>query len=285
VTDAKGRAGSHRLTGNVFRPILSLEVNMRTPIIAGNWKMNKTIGEARALAREIRVGAGEATHCEVVLAPPFTALTSVCTEIRGSRLILAGQNAYWEPGGAYTGEIGIPMLEDAGCGMVIVGHSERRQYFGETDATVNRRIHAVLRSALQPIVCIGETLAEREAKIHHSVLAQQLAGGLDGLTRGNLMRIILAYEPVWAIGTGRTASPEVAQEMHSWIRNWLSGKFGEVAQGIRILYGGSVKPENIDALMQQPDIDGALVGGACLQAESFLRIVHYQCQKSAEGGC
>jgi triosephosphate isomerase len=264
--------------------MLCREVKMRMPVIAGNWKMHKTVGEARELAGKIKAGAGDATHCEVVLAPPFTALTSVSAAIRDSRLILAGQNVYWEPGGAYTGEISISMLEDAGCAMVILGHSERRQYFGETDATLNRRLQAVLNSSLRPIICIGETLAEREARIHHSVLAQQLAGGLDGLTRGSLMRIILAYEPVWAIGTGRTASPEVAQEMHSWIRNWLFEQFGESAQEVCILYGGSVKPDNIDALMRQPDIDGALVGGACLQAESFLRIVHYRCRNSAEGG-
>jgi triosephosphate isomerase len=168
------------------------------------------------------------------------------------------------------------MLKDIGCGMAIIGHSERRQYFGETDASVNRRVHAVLESTLNPIVCIGETLAERESGKHHSVVAQQLAGGLDGLTRQSLLRIILAYEPVWAIGTGRTASPETAQEMHRLIRDWLSEKFGEEAQEIRILYGGSVKPDNIDALMLQPDIDGALVGGACLEAESFLRIIHYR---------
>ena len=177
---------------------------------------------------------------------------------------------------AFTGEISIPMLTDAGCGMVIIGHSERRQLFGETDATVNRRVRAVLNSTLQPIICIGETLSERESGKHHNIVAQQLAGGLDGLTRQGLLRIILAYEPVWAIGTGRTASPETAQEMHGMIRGWLSEKFGDEAKEIRILYGGSVKPDNIDALMRQPDIDGALVGGACLEAESFLRIIHYR---------
>jgi len=168
------------------------------------------------------------------------------------------------------------MLEDAGCGMVIIGHSERRQYFGETDVMVNRRVRAVLDSKLQAIVCIGETLSERESGKHHTVVAQQLAGGLDSLTHQGMLRIILAYEPVWAIGTGRTASPEIAQEMHGAIRGWLSDKFGNEAQEVRILYGGSVKSDNIDALMQQPDIDGALVGGACLQADSFLRIVHFK---------
>jgi len=167
------------------------------------------------------------------------------------------------------------MLEDAGCGMVIIGHSERRQYFGETDETVNRRIRAILDSRLQPIVCVGETLSDREAGKHHDVVAKQLAGGLDGLTRQGLLRIIFAYEPVWAIGTGRTASPEIAEEMHGMIREWLTENFGTEAQEIRILYGGSVKPENIDDLMRQPDIDGALVGGACLEVNGFLRIIHY----------
>jgi triosephosphate isomerase (TIM) len=249
---------------------------MRVPVIAGNWKMHKLGGEAVELARAIKAGMAGGTRCQVVLAPPFTALAAVAREIRGSPLVLAAQNVHWEPKGAFTGEVSIPMLQDIGCGMVIIGHSERRLYFGETDATVNRRVRAVLNSELQPIVCIGETLAERESGMHHSVVAQQLAGGLDGLTGHGLLRIILAYEPVWAIGTGRTASPEIAQEMHGLIREWLSGKFGKEAQDIRILYGGSVKPDNVDALMLQPDIDGALVGGACLEAESFLRIIHYQ---------
>lgn len=238
--------------------------------------MHKTIPEARALARAIAAGAKDVTGRQVVLAPPFTALAAVGEEVRGTQVILAAQNVHWEPKGAFTGEISVSMLEDAGCGMVIIGHSERRQYFGETDGTVNRRVHAVLASKLQPIVCIGETLAQREAGKHHNVVAQQLAGGLDGLTRQGLLRIILAYEPVWAIGTGRTASPEIAQEMHGMIRGWLSEHFGNEAQEVRILYGGSVKPDNIDDLMRQPDIDGALVGGACLEAESFLRIIHFE---------
>jgi triosephosphate isomerase (TIM) len=249
---------------------------MRIPIIAGNWKMHKTIGEALALVRTIKQGMGGSAHCQVVLAPPFTALASVAVEIRGTPIILAAQNVYWEPRGAFTGEISTPMLEDVGCSMAIIGHSERRQYFNESDATVNSRVRAVLASNLNPIVCIGETLAERESGMHHSKVAQQLAGGLDRLTHQDLLRIILAYEPVWAIGTGRTASPEIAQEMHGCIRDWLSEKFGEVAQEVRIIYGGSVKPDNIDVLMRQPDIDGALVGGACLEAESFLRIIHYK---------
>jgi triosephosphate isomerase (TIM) len=249
---------------------------MRKAVIAGNWKMHKSIGEARSLARAVKAGSADASHCEIVMAPPFTALAAVAEEIKESSLILAAQNVHWEPKGAFTGEISIPMLKEIGCGMVIIGHSERRQFFGETDATVNRRVRAALESGLQPIVCVGETLDERESGKHHSVVAQQLAGGLDSLTHQSLLRIILAYEPVWAIGTGRTASPETAQEMHGIIRQWLSGKFGEEAQEVRILYGGSVKPDNIDALMLKPDIDGALVGGACLEAESFLRIIHYR---------
>jgi triosephosphate isomerase (TIM) len=251
---------------------------MRIPVIAGNWKMHKNTEEARALARGIKAGAASVSHCQVVLAPPFTALSAVASEIKGSKLILSSQNVHWEPKGAFTGEVSIPMLEEVGCGMVIVGHSERRQYFGETDETVNRRVKAILKSAsLQAIACIGETLDQREAGIYHQIISQQLAGGLDGLTHQDLLRIILAYEPVWAIGTGRTASPEIAQEVHQAIRGWLSQRFGnEAAQAVRVLYGGSVKPDNIDDLMRQPDIDGALVGGACLEADSFLRIIHFK---------
>jgi len=249
---------------------------MRTPVIAGNWKMHKTVPEARALARAIRAEAGEVSDREVVLAPPYTALAAVAEEIRGSRLELAAQDVHWEPKGAFTGEISIPMLEDSGCSLAIVGHSERRQYFGETDETVNRRVRALVRSVLGAIVCIGETLLEREAGSYQAVICQQLAAGLDGLTPQDLLRIILAYEPVWAIGTGRNASPETAQEVHRAIRDWLRQKFGSrPADEVRILYGGSVKPDNIASLMAEPDIDGALVGGACLEAGSFLRIVYY----------
>jgi triosephosphate isomerase (TIM) len=250
---------------------------MRVPVIAGNWKMHKTTAEARALARAIREGAAEVSHCQVVLAPPFTSIPAVCEEIRGTKLILAGQNVFWEEKGAFTGEISVPMLEEAGCGMVILGHSERRQFFGETDETVNRRLKAVLKSSLRAIVCVGETLEQREAGIHHKIVTQQLAASLDGLTPQTLWRIILAYEPVWAIGTGRTATPEIAEEMHRAIRTWLTGQYGgEAAQAAQVLYGGSVKPDNIADLMRQPDIDGALVGGACLEAQSFLRIIHYR---------
>jgi triosephosphate isomerase len=257
--------------------MIKSEKAMRVPVIAGNWKMHKNLEEARTLSRAIRDGATDAGHCRIVLAPPHTALSTVAEVIRNTPLILAAQNVHWETAGAYTGEISIPMLADVGCGMVILGHSERRQYFGETDATVNRRLRAVIKSSLGAIVCVGETLAQREAGSYQDIISQQLAGGLDGLTRPDLLRIILAYEPVWAIGTGRTATPETAQEVHAAIRGWLSQKHGEdAAQEVRILYGGSVKPDNISDLMRRPDIDGALVGGACLEAESFLRIIRYQ---------
>jgi len=249
---------------------------MRIPVIAGNWKMHKTRDEARALVKAIRDGIGNISQREVVIAPPFTALAAAAEEIQGSGIILAAQNAHWEDKGAFTGEISLPMLRDAGCGMVILGHSERRQYFGETDELINRKVKAVLNAGLQPIICIGETLVERESGKHEETVSQQLLGGLDGLTPEDLLRIIFAYEPVWAIGTGRTASPETAQEMHGYIRGRLLEKFGENAKTVRILYGGSVKPDNVDDLMQKPDIDGALVGGACLEAESFLRIIRFQ---------
>jgi len=250
---------------------------MRRPVIAGNWKMHKTIPEARSLARAVRDGASDVTHCDVVMAPPYTALAIVAEELANSPLLLAAQNAHWESRGAFTGEISIPMVLDAGCRMVILGHSERRQYCGETDESVNRRLLAVLQSPLTPIVCIGETLQQREAGDYHEIVFQQLTGGLDGLTHPQALRIILAYEPVWAIGTGRTATPETAQDMHAAIRGWFRERFGKgAAEQVRILYGGSVKPDNIRGLMDQPDIDGALVGGACLDPESFLGIICYK---------
>ena len=250
---------------------------MRVPVIAGNWKMHKTATEARVLAGAVRAGISKDLSCQVVIAPPFTALAAVAEEIRGTPIVLAAQNVHWETHGAFTGEISVAMIEDLGCQMVILGHSERRQLFGETDASVNRRARAVLRSSLTSILCIGETLAQREAGDYQKVIFQQLAAGLDGLTPQDLLRIIFAYEPVWAIGTGRTASPKIAQEVHGAIRDWLSQNFGsEIGNQARILYGGSVKPENIQELMNQKDIDGALVGGACLEADSFLRIIHYE---------
>ena len=273
-----GGASLALLSGRVLPGVAALtdKTKLRMPLIAGNWKMHKNKDEARELTRAIREGYRGFTRREVVIAPPFTVLSTMAYEIQGSEIILAAQNVHWEDKGAFTGEISPTMLKDAGCGMVILGHSERRQYFDETDELVNRKVRAVLRAGLQPIVCVGETLAERESGNHEDTVARQLSGGLDGLTDEDILRIILAYEPVWAIGTGRTATPETAQEMHGYIRGWLTEKFGKNAETVRILYGGSVKPDNVDDLMRQPDIDGALVGGACLEAESFLRIIRFK---------
>jgi triosephosphate isomerase (TIM) len=245
----------------------------RRPLVAGNWKMHKTLAEAAALAREICQGYTETMKAEIVLAPPFTALTIVAREISGSAVRLAAQDMFWEKQGAYTGAISPLMLKDAGCQLVIIGHSERRQYFGETEDTVNKKIKAALENSLAPIVCIGETLVQRETQETMMVITSQLTEGLKGLTPQELSRLIIAYEPIWAIGTGRTATPDQAQEVHSVIRRQLVAQAGaEVAQGLRILYGGSVTPDNIRELAQAPDIDGALVGGASLKADSFLKI-------------
>jgi triosephosphate isomerase len=246
----------------------------RRPLVAGNWKMHKTLAEAAALAREIRQGYKETMKAEVVLAPPFTALTVVAQEISGSPIQLAAQDMFWEKQGAYTGAISPLMLKDAGCQLVIIGHSERRQYFGESNETVNKKIKAALANNLTPIVCIGETLVQREAQETMGVITSQLTEGLRGLGPEELRRLMIAYEPVWAIGTGRTATPVQAQEVHSVIRRLLMDQAGaEVADGLRILYGGSVTPDNIRELADAPDIDGALVGGASLKADSFLKIV------------
>jgi triosephosphate isomerase len=250
---------------------------MRKPVIAGNWKMFKTIGEALATATALKPLAANANHCEVVLAPPYTAIKSVADRLEDSNIKVAAQDVSTEvKHGAHTGEVCGDMLRDAGCTHVIIGHSERRAMYGDTDAAVNRKIRAALQFGLTPIVCIGETLDEREAGNAEAVVAAQLAGSLAELTASDLVRIIAAYEPVWAIGTGRTATPDQAQQMHAFIRQWLATTFdSSTADSLRILYGGSVKPDNIADLMRQADIDGALVGGASLEAESFARIVHY----------
>jgi len=249
----------------------------RTPLLAGNWKMHGTRSEAGALAAALARTVGGVSGREVVVAPPFTALEVVAPAIAGTAIRLGAQNVHWEPKGAYTGEISTAMLCEAGCTHVIIGHSERRQYFGETDETVNRRLYAALGAGLVPIVCIGETLAEREAGATMAVIDRQVARGLAGLGAAELARCVIAYEPVWAIGTGRTATPGQAEEVHEAIRRQLAGLAGDgVAGTLRILYGGSVKPDNIDALMAEVDIDGALVGGASLDAAAFTRIVQYQ---------
>jgi triosephosphate isomerase len=251
---------------------------MRRAIIAGNWKMYKTVAEAVDFVRTFKPFVVSSTHCEIVIAPPFTALRAVAERAEGSNIEIAGQDVASEPGpGAYTGEVSAAMLRDAGARWAIIGHSERRQYYGETNESVSRKIQSAIASDLRPICCVGERLEDRDAGRAESVVSAQIAGGLQNLTASEASRIILAYEPVWAIGTGRTATPETAQQMHALIRSRIREMFGDdVAGGIRVLYGGSVKPDNIAALMEQADIDGALVGGASLEAESFARIVNYK---------
>jgi triosephosphate isomerase (TIM) len=245
----------------------------RQPLIAGNWKMHKTVAEARALAREIRQGLLPGAKAEVALAPPFTALTAVAAELAGSAVRLAGQDTFWETQGAFTGAISPVMLADVGCRYVIVGHSERRQLFGETDQTVNRKLKAVLAAGLVPILCVGETMAERQAGQTLTRLNEQLRLGLAGLGPLEGNRLTLAYEPVWAIGTGLTATPAQAQEVHAFIRSLLPELLADRGS-IRLLYGGSVTPENAASLLAEADIDGALVGGASLKAASFLGIIN-----------
>lgn len=245
---------------------------MRKPVIAGNWKLNKTPVEAVDLIKKLKPLVKDAQNRTIVVCPPFTALNAVALELNGSNVELGAQNLYWEDSGAYTGEVSAPMLMGTGCIFVIIGHSERRQYFGETDQTVNKRLMAALKHGLIPIVCVGETLAEREGNTTFKVIEKQIKGGLDGLSTAQWQKVIIAYEPVWAIGTGKTASKEQAQEVHAFIRSLLPK---EAAQDIRILYGGSVKPDNIKELMAQPDIDGGLIGGAALKADDFAKIVNF----------
>jgi len=248
-------------------------MSARRYLIAANWKMHKTLEEARALAREVRRGLAPGHQAEVALAPPFTALAAVAGELAGSDIRLAGQDTFWERQGAYTGAISPVMLKDAGCHYVIVGHSERRQYFGETDRTVNRKLKAVLEVGLCPICCIGESLEERQAGQTLARVGQQLEVGLAELGSLTGEQLVLAYEPVWAIGTGLTATPQQAQEVHAFIRSLLRELLHAAAEDVRILYGGSVTPDNAATLMAETDIDGALVGGASLKSASFLGII------------
>ena len=241
------------------------------PMIAGNWKMHKTLTEARDLAWKIVQGVGPEIRAEVVLAPPYTALAAVAAELTGSKVLLAAQDTFWETKGAYTGAIAPGMLADIGCSYVIVGHSERRQHFGDTDEAVNRKVKAVLAAGMRPIMCVGETLAEREAGRTFAVVENQVLKGLADFPVSERERLVVAYEPVWAIGTGKTATPQQAQEVHHLIRDQLSEVLGTTA--IRILYGGSVTPDNAATLLAEPDINGALVGGASLKTASFLGII------------
>ena len=246
----------------------------RKKFVCGNWKMHKTAAEARALLGELRrLADGLADQVEVAVAPPFTALLAAAEALKGSRIALAAQDVHWEAQGAFTGEVSAPMLAEAGCRHVIVGHSERRQLFGEDDETVRKKAGAVLAAGMRPIVCVGETLAEREAGRTLEVVSRQVRGGLSGIPSSAMAPVTVAYEPVWAIGTGRTATAAQAQEVHAAIRALLRELCGATADQIRIQYGGSVKPDNAAELMAQPDVDGALVGGASLKAADFSQIV------------
>jgi len=250
---------------------------MRKPVIAGNWKLYKTTDEAVALINGLIPLVKQANGVEIVVAPVFTVLSKVKSAIADSPIKLAAQDCFWEEEGAFTGEVSPKMLVDAGCSHVIIGHSERRQYFAETDITVNRKIKSALKTGMTGIFCIGETLAERDAGKTWEVLDRQLTGGLAEIPAKDLEALIVAYEPVWAIGTGKTATDDQAQEAHAFIRGALTKLYSrQVAETTRILYGGSVKPENIKGLMAMADIDGALVGGASLKADSFAAIVNYQ---------
>ncbi|MDD5544715.1 MAG: triose-phosphate isomerase [Acidobacteriia bacterium] len=249
---------------------------MRRPVIAGNWKMFKTVEESEAFIDALAPLVEDSTHCDIVVAPPFTALSAVVKRIQGTRILASAQNCHWEKEGAFTGEVSCEMIAETGARYVIIGHSERRQYFGETNDTVNRKIGAALRVDLTPLVCIGESLSEREQGQTERVLETQLREGLAALTDLQFSHIIIAYEPVWAIGTGRTATPQIAAEAHRFIRGTLATFFSaSLASETRILYGGSVKPDNIKGLMAQPEIDGALVGGASLKADSFASLVNF----------
>ncbi len=252
-------------------------MNNRRPLIAGNWKMYKTCSEASETARHLVKLVADAKDVDIMIAPQFTALAPVSEVVKGSLVSLGGQNLFWEKEGAYTGEISAEMLIDAGCSHVIIGHSERRQYFGETDNTVNKKINSAIKGQLIPVFCVGETEKERESKDTFSVLDKQITKGLESFSSDQLEKLVVAYEPVWAIGTGKTATSDQAQEVHQFLRSMLEKIFGDsFSKTIRILYGGSVKPENIAELMAMPDIDGALVGGASLDAETFSKIVLFK---------
>jgi len=247
---------------------------MRTPFVVGNWKLNKTIAESLALVTELKNQLGAVKGVAVGVAPVFTALHSIAKRLEGSSIATCAQNCHFEASGAWTGEVSAPLLADAGASWVIVGHSERRQFFGDTSESVGKKARAVLAAGLGAIVCVGELLAERDAGRTLAVVDEQLAGGLAGIDAAGTAKIVIAYEPVWAIGTGRTATPAQAQEVHAHIRTWLADRFSAAtADTIRIQYGGSVKPSNAEALMSEKDIDGALVGGASLEAADFIAIV------------
>jgi triosephosphate isomerase len=244
--------------------------------MAGNWKLNKTPNETIVFVEEIKPLLAGLNDVEIVICPPFTSINVATYLTKNTNIKIGAQNLFWEKSGAFTGEVSGDMLKELGCEYVIVGHSERRQYFGETDQTVNKKVFAAFAASLTPIVCVGETLQEREADKVEQALSAQIREGLQGLNAKDHGKIVIAYEPVWAIGTGRTATPAQASEAHGLIRGLLGEIFGEAAQSIRIQYGGSVKPDNVKELMAQSDIDGALIGGAALKADSFEKLVKYK---------
>lgn len=249
---------------------------MRKPIISGNWKMYKTATESAAFARELAAELAT-VDCEVIIFPNFTALVPTAAAINASPISLGAQNMHWETQGAFTGEVSPTMLSDAGCSYVLLGHSERRQYFDEVDQLINKKAHAALAHQLIPVICVGETLVQREANQTQAVVGAQVAGALAGIAPAAIAKLVIAYEPVWAIGTGRTSSAAEAQQVCRFIRDTVAALAGtEQAKAIRIQYGGSVKPDNIDQLMAEPDIDGVLVGGASLEVDAFCRIVRYE---------
>lgn len=248
---------------------------MRKPLMAGNWKMNKTIPEAVAMVKELKEKIADVKDVDVLLCPVFTALYPVANEVKGSNINVGAQDLFWEEKGAFTGEVAPNMIVDAGCSFVIIGHSERRQYFGETNETVNKKIKAALSVGLIPVVCVGETLQERESNVTFKVIESQVREGIKDLSKEQAAKIVIAYEPVWAIGTGKTATPDQAQEVHSFIRKVYGEMYGDIADSVRILYGGSVKPSNVSELMKKEDIDGGLVGGASLKAADFEALVKF----------
>ncbi|NJK81419.1 MAG: triose-phosphate isomerase [Chloroflexaceae bacterium] len=249
---------------------------MRIPLLAGNWKCNKTVGEGEAFVQEFLAQLGDTTGREVLICPPLTALYPLDKLLAGSTVALGAQDVFYEESGAYTGAVSPPMLRDVGCTYTIIGHSERRQYFGDTDEIVNKKMHAALAGGLKPIMAVGETKPQRDAGRAEDIVVAQVRAGLAGIPTEQMEQVVIAYEPIWAIGTGDTATPDDAQAMHATIRNTLNVLYGSaIADAVRIQYGGSVKPDNVDELMACADIDGALVGGASLKVESFLRIVHF----------
>ncbi len=249
----------------------------RKVIIAGNWKMNMTAAEGKVLVEDLKklVADVPASKVDIVVCPPFTTIAAAAEAVKGSNVRLGAQNIHWAANGAFTGEISAAMLKELGVEYVIIGHSERRQYFGETDATVNQRLKAALAAGIIPIVCVGELLEEREGGHTEKVLFTQLEGGLAGISKEDMAKVVIAYEPVWAIGTGKTATPELAEETHNFIRVTLNDMFGkEIGEGVRIQYGGSMKADNAKELVAQRNIDGGLIGGAALKADSFSALIH-----------